>query len=220
MIESKDLIAKLSRLAGLVPLWVMLGALGLGGCAHVAGNYPQASQPKNWVSRLHGPQDEFRGLVFKVNAESSTLASRETMASLAKKMTAGMGAAPFSKMMKDAEKGHELGAYMRKDEKHVFYRGSLTLSDRADVVIHRGALVLTIQTEQGVVSTRDRGIIFPRHSDRNLFEDSGRGPVTFGLAYNGLSPGDENRIQVRSEVFGKVLEVAVDSTRIEFVPPR
>ena len=192
----------------------VVGLLTMPGCARVDANYPKNEGPEKWTSNFEGSQIEFEGLVFRVRNTSDTLRIRSMIDSVRKEMEAKAGKAQSDASFKQAKKGYELSTAMREDRNHVYYRGSLTLVENRKIILDKGCLLLTIQTEDGVVTIRDAGILFPKHRDRNDFTDSGLEPATFGLAYNSLHPGDENGIQIRSRVFGKILKVTVDPERI------
>ncbi len=192
----------------------LIGVLATVGCAHVEANYPKNEGPKKWASNFEGPQCDFKGLVFKVREKSDTLEVRNMIDSLRKKMAEGAGQAQTDATFEQAQKGYELTVAMREDRSHVFYRGSLTLTETMEVVLQPGCLLLTMQTENGIETIRDSGILFPKNHNRNDFQDSGIGPVSIDLGYNRLLPGDENRLQIRSRLFGKILSVAVDSEKL------
>ncbi|MDX2472852.1 MAG: hypothetical protein QNL91_04025 [Candidatus Krumholzibacteria bacterium] len=215
MISPCPTLAKRTRRGQKAALWLLIGILAAAGCAHVEANYPKNQGPKKWVGNLNGPQCEYANLEFNVDAESRTLEIREMMDGLDGKMKAGMSKAAFRNMKKQAYVGYELSAAMQEDRNHVFYHASLTLNDSSAVVLHRGCLVLTIETEQGIVETTDAGILFLKHANRNDFVDSGSGPVSFGLEYNRLAPADENEIFVRSSVAGTIRSVTVDSAFVQ-----
>jgi len=144
----------------------LIGVLATVGCAHVEANYPK------------------KGLVFKVREKSDTLEVRNMIDSLRKKMAEGAGQAQTDATFEQAQKGYELTVAMREDRSHVFYRGSLTLTEKMEVVLQPGCLLLTIQTENGIETIRDSGILFPKHRNRNDFQDSGIGTVSIDLGYS------------------------------------
>lgn len=185
------------------------------GCANVAANYPDDTGPAKWTTNFEGHRCEYAGVVFKVREKSDTLLVREMRDTLQKKMESKAGKAQADAAFDQAAKGHELGRAMREDREHVFYRGSLTLTKDVEVGLRPGCLLLTIRTESGTVTVPDSGIIIPKHRDRNDYLDTGREAVSIDRRYNNLLPGDENRIQVRSRVFGEILEVAIDPEKLD-----
>jgi hypothetical protein len=186
----------------------------ISGCARVAANYPEGAVVSQWASNFEGPQCEYEGVVFRVREKSDTVEVRNMLDSLGKKLADKVGQSEADRTFDQAQKGHELGTAMREDREFVFYRGSLVLAEEMAVVIQRGCLLLTIQTDSGIVTVPDSGIIFPKHENRNDYRDSGQQPVQFDLGYNRLLPGDENRLQIRSGVIGKILRVAVDANKL------
>lgn len=184
------------------------------GCAHVDANYPEDTGPTRWTTNFEGHQCEYAGVVFKVREKSDTLFVREMDDSLQKRMEAKAGKAETDAVRKRAQIGYELSVAMREDREHVFYRGSITLTKDMKVTIRPGCLLLTIRTEEGTVTIPDSGNIFPKHRDRNDYLDASREVVSIDLGYNKLRPGDENRMQVRSRVFGEIIGVEINPEKL------
>ena len=203
----------------LVVCWALLGHLAVVGCAHIDANYPANQGSSKWASNFDGVECEYEGIVFKVKERSHTIEIRQSMNSLDEAMESGMDKRSFDAMKEQELEEHRFLLSQLNDKNHVFYLGSLTFAERKEIVVNRGCLLLTIRTERGIETTRDAGILFPRHVDKNDFQDSGIDPVSFGLDYNGLLPGDENRIFIRSRVVGTVQSVAVDSSLIRIGDP-